>query len=49
MTVKELLETLETLQELGYENAKVIFRDDDDMDYEIQTLLDTDKEFITLG
>ena len=49
MTVQELLETLETLKELGYGDAKVTFRDDYDMDYEIQDLLDTDDEFITLG
>ena len=49
MTVKDLLETLETLKELGYENAQIAFRDDNDMDYEIQKLLDTNKQFITLG
>lgn len=51
ITVNELIKKLEILKSLGFENSKVYFRDDNDLDWSIVEIWDTDKEkeWVALG
>lgn len=51
ITVNELIKRLEILKHMGFENSEVYFRDDNDFDWSVVEIWDTDKDkkWVALG